>query len=82
MAIKNQRGNSANVACVEAACRCSGADRWSTSKLDKARVRLFLSLVCRKNPAVSFNNLWREFPSLIPMNQSAFTLVANFLRAI
>jgi len=81
-AIRNQTGHAANVACVEAACRCSGSDQRPVSKLDKAKVRLFLSLVCRDNPAVSFNNLWRDFPSLIPMNQAAFTPLANFLRAI
>jgi hypothetical protein len=81
-AIRNQRGHAANVECVEAACRCSGSDQWPVSKLDKAKVRLFLSLVCRENPAVSFNNLWRDFPNLIPMNQAAFTPLANFLRAI
>jgi hypothetical protein len=80
-AIRNQSGHAANVACVEAACRCSGSDRWPVSKLDKAKVRLFLSLVCRDSPAVSFNNLWRDFPSLIPMNQAAFTPSADFLRA-
>lgn len=81
-AIRNQNGHAANVACVEAACRCSGADKWPLSKLDKAKVRVFLSLVCQDNPAVSFHNLWRDFPSLIPMNQSAFTPFADFLRAI
>jgi hypothetical protein len=81
-AIQNQRGNTANVACVEAALRCTGANQWPKSKQDKARVRAFLSLVCRDNPSATFNNLWRDFPDLIPMNQAAFTPVADFLRAI
>jgi hypothetical protein len=81
-AIKNQKGNAANVKCVEDALKCSGANQWSKSKQDKARVRIYLSLVCKKNPSVSFNNLWRDFPSLIPMNQAAFTPFANFLRTI
>jgi hypothetical protein len=81
-AIKNQRGNARGVACVEAACSCSGADSWPVSKFDKAKVRCFLSLVCRDNPSVSFNDLWRDFPSLIPMNQSAFNPIADFLRQI
>lgn len=81
-AITSQRQHAANVACVEAACRCSGADQWSRSKLDKARVRAFLSLVCKKNPSVSFQNLWRDFPNLIPMGHSAFTPIADFLRSI
>src|SRR6266436_2613106 len=78
-AITNQRGHAKDVACVETACSCSGADAWPASKFDKARVRCFLSLVCRANPSVSFNNLWRDFPNLIPMNQRAFTPLAAFL---
>jgi hypothetical protein len=81
-AIRNQRGHQANVACVEAACRCSGADKWTQSRLDKAKVRNFLSLVCENNPSVSFNNLWRDFPHLIPVMQTAFNSVADFLRSI
>jgi hypothetical protein len=82
-AIENQGGHTANVACVNAACHCSGADQWpNKSKLAKAKVRCFLSLVCKDNPAVGFNDLWRDFPHLIPMNQAAFTPIADFLRSI
>lgn len=65
--------------CVEEACQCAGADAWPVSKRDKARLRCFISIVCRANPALSLSNLWRDAPDLIPLTHSAFDEYANFL---
>jgi Protein of unknown function (DUF3226) len=69
-------------ACVQAACVCAATDGWPISKLDKARVRCFMSLVCRKNPAISLSLLWRDFPDLIPLADAAFDPIETFLHAI
>lgn len=69
-------------ACVEDALRCSGANGWSSSKADKARVRCFISLVCKRNPALTLGLLWRDAPNLIPVMDAAFDPVATFLHGI
>ena len=69
-------------ACADAACQCSSATNWSVSKLDKARVRCFLSLVCRRNPAIALANVWRDAPELIPLGHAELDPFAHFLSAI
>lgn len=68
-----------DAACAEAACRCSGAHTWPLSKLDKARVRCFISITHRTNPALPLALLWRDAPALIPVSHSAFDPLAGFL---
>ncbi len=72
----------AEAQCVEDACVCSGAINWSVSKLDKARIRCFISLKCRKNPAATLATLWRDHPELIPLDEFEFDRVADFLNGI
>jgi hypothetical protein len=69
-------------ACVEAACACSGANQWSISKYHKARVRCFLSLKHRSNPAISLSILWRDIPGLVPVTDTVFTPYSDFLRMV
>jgi hypothetical protein len=66
--------------CAEAACHCSGADRWPVSKFYKALVRCFLSLTCKRNPAISLSTLWRDAANLIPISDLAFKAFADFLQ--
>jgi hypothetical protein len=47
-AIQTQSKYATEIACVEAACTCAGADQWSISKLDKARLRCSLLLFIRE----------------------------------
>jgi len=68
--------------CVADAVSCSGADHWPISKLDKARVRCFVSLVCRRNPGIALANLWRDHPDLIPLNHPLFNPFGAFLAGI
>jgi hypothetical protein len=68
--------------CVDAACACAATDQWPKAKLDKARVRCFLSLKCRINPGVGLGNLWTQFPGLIPATHKAFRPISRFLGAI
>ena len=69
-------------ACVSAAIKCSGANSWPISKLDKARVRCFISLVCKRNPALALGLVWRDQPQLFPLTSAVFTSFARFLASI
>jgi hypothetical protein len=70
-------------ACVQDACKCSGADTWPISKLDKARVRCFIALACRRNPGIALSLLWQQqFKNVVPVIARAFTPISDFLRAI
>lgn len=69
-------------ACVETAVGCSGASQWSISKRDKARIRCFMSLVVKKNPAMTLSLAWRDQPQLFPVNSKEFTPIARFLSAL
>jgi hypothetical protein len=75
------RRNPTEAACAEAACKCAGVDQWPMSKYHKARVRCFLSLVCKRNPAISLSLLWRDYKNLIPVASGEFTPFSDFLRA-
>jgi hypothetical protein len=77
-----QRKYAVQAACVEAALRCSGANLWAVSKRDKARIRCFMSLMVKKNPAMTLSLLWRDQPQLFPVNSKEFTPVARFLAAV
>lgn len=74
------RKHPVGAACAEAACKCSGAEQWPLSKYHKARVRCFISLVYKKNPAISLSLLWRDFKDLIPVASEEFTPFSDFLR--
>lgn len=69
-------------ACVDSAMKCSGADTWPISKLDKAKVRCFISIVCKKNPAITLGLIWRDLPKIFPLTSAAFNPFARFLAAI
>jgi hypothetical protein len=68
--------------CALQACVCSGADNWPASKYQKALVRCFISIKCRKNPAVSLSNLWRDFDDMVPVDHDAFKPFSDFLASV
>jgi|LakMenEpi03Aug12_release.lakeMendotaPanAssembly.Ray.scaffolds.fasta_scaffold246895_1 hypothetical protein len=68
--------------CVEAAIGCAGADLWSISKRDKAKVRCFMSLAAKKNPAMTLSHAWRDNKELFPVDSIEFTPIAQFLSAL
>ncbi|MCH8113686.1 MAG: hypothetical protein IH905_17310 [Proteobacteria bacterium] len=78
--VQNTHPNDAT--CVDAALKCSGADQWPISKLDKARVRCWISIVCRRNPALRLGHLWRRHLNLLPLNRAEFDPISSFLAAI
>jgi hypothetical protein len=69
-------------ACVDAATQCAGTSTWPISKLDKARVRCFLSLVYKQNPAVTLATVLCKAPTIIPMTDVAFDPLFNFLNTL
>lgn len=71
-----------DAACIDAACKCAAIDGWPKSKLDKARIRCFISLNHRRNPAIALANLWRDNPALIPLNDPIFNEYSTFLASI
>jgi hypothetical protein len=68
--------------CIEKALRCTGADQWATSKRDKARIRAFMSLVYKKNPALALSNVWRDAPDMFPAQSAEFTPLARLLASV
>jgi hypothetical protein len=68
--------------CVDAALACSGADQWSTSKRDKARIRCFIGISNQKNPGLPLGLVWRDQPDLFPITHNAFDPVREFLKAL
>lgn len=77
-----QRKYAAQAACVEAALLCSGANNWAVSKRDKARIRCFMSLMVKKNPALALSLAWRDEAQLFPVDSKEFTPVAQFLASV
>jgi hypothetical protein len=69
--------------CVEEILNCAGVNqgenKWSASKLDKARVRIAVAICYRRNPALSLSYLWKECPDLIPADDAYFIPVCNAL---
>lgn len=65
--------------CVESALQCSGAHSWPISKLDKARVRCFISIYCKKNPALSLGYAWRDVPDLFALDNEEFDEFSQIL---
>jgi len=68
--------------CVETALACTGADQWATSKRDKARIRCFMSLYYKKNPALALSLAWRDAPQMFPPQSAEFTPIARFLASL
>lgn len=77
-----QRKYQTQAACVEAALACSGADLWAIGKRDKARIRCFMSLMVKKNPALALSLLWRDQAQLFPVNSKEFTPVSRVLAGV
>jgi hypothetical protein len=69
-------------ACVDQAIKCANIGTWPVSKLDKARVRIFIALTLRESPAMSLARLWSQFPNLIPVKSSQFREFLQFIRTI
>lgn len=59
------------------ACNTVGIQRWGRSKHDKARIRVLVALLYRKNPALALARLWTEEPSLIPIDSPVFDDLAQ-----
>lgn len=77
-----QRKYPKETACVDKAAQCAGTSAWPISKLDKARVRCFLSLAYKDDPAATLATVLSKAPSLIQMTDAVFDPIFNFLRSL
>jgi hypothetical protein len=69
--------------CIERASVCmeaTKANKWPIQKIDKAKVRAFLALYNKRSPLVRFDVLWREHPTIFPIDRKEFNAFATFLR--
>lgn len=77
---------SKDAACVESLIQCAGVDAgaqaWSQSKLDKARVRAAIAILHRSNPAQALSRIWEMAPALIPTDEGEFNDLVQHLAAI
>jgi len=67
--------------CAETAYKCTKINRQQITHRDKALVRTFLAIACRK-PLISTTQVWKDCPGLIPLRHNAFKPVSDFLRSI
>lgn len=67
------------VAAIDTACKSTAVHKWPNSPAAKARLRMYVALSHRKNPAISMAMLWDEAPSLIPTSHRVFD---DLLRAL
>lgn len=74
------RGKTTEVDCIDNFARCIGADAWAEPKKSQMRLRSFLSGTYQNNPNIGFGNIWRDEPKLVPVSDSAFNQIADFLR--
>jgi len=66
--------------CVDELATCTGAAAWpEKSRLGTMKLRCILASRHKPNPFIGLGNVWREVPSLIPLNHTSFVDVANFL---
>ncbi len=72
------RTNAPLAACVDAALECAGANLWSRSKRDKARIRCAISLKLVRNPSLALAKVFRNAPEIFPMDAPEFDPVARF----
>lgn len=68
--------------CVEKAFACAKVKDWTTSKLAKGKIRNFISLEYKKNPAISLSHIWRDAPEMFPVTDKAFKPILDFLMAV
>lgn len=64
------------------ACAAATVGSWSQSKRDKAKVRAAISVMCKRNPAITLSWLWDEDPTLIPVSAVQFDPLAALLAAL
>jgi len=73
------RANPATMACVEQFAECSNISNWTRSKQDKMKLRALIAALHKTNPDLSLASLWDKNPDLIPLNDAAFTPIADVL---
>ena len=69
--------------CIEKLLECAGLvgrnNGWSQSKLDKARIRIAIAILHKRNPALTLTRLWENRPDLVPVNHPAFDELSHML---
>lgn len=74
--------NAAVAACVQSYEQCLNLNGWAEQKKAKMRLRSFLAGSYRKNPDILFSRVWQERAGLIPLSDTIFDPLANYLGAI
>jgi hypothetical protein len=59
------------------ACTSAGVHKWEQSKHDKARIRILIALLHRKNPALALARAWDEAALLVPVESRTFDDLAQ-----
>ncbi len=77
-----ERKYPAKAKCVAKAFDCAAVKDWTISKLDKGKIRSFISMEYKKNPAIALSLLWRDAPEIFPVADRAFKPISDFLIAI
>lgn len=67
--------------CALELIRCAKIEGWSASKLDKVRLRALMASSYKRNPEISLTFLWDDFPELVPVSDSEFNRISEFLRS-
>ena len=67
--------------CAIDALACTGIERPNISVRDKALVRSFISIACRRS-IISVTQIWDSAPELIPLDHKEFNPVVRFLASL
>jgi hypothetical protein len=66
--------------CIDALATCTGADRWSESKLAKMRLHSLIASTHERKPNLGPAYVWSENTNLVPLSDPVFDDVETFLR--
>ncbi len=66
--------------CVDEHINCINTADWPIQKQHKLRLRCMIASVCRTDPYTSLVHAWSRPENLIPLNDSCFDRLSDFLR--
>lgn len=67
------------IECIDKLAICADINTWSASRQAKAKVRSFVAVAHKERPEISLPKVWKDAPTLFPVDSSAFDDLANFL---
>ena len=75
----NNASNAATKKCVDAFCACAQLNAGGPANRAKARLRALLLSQYKKDPSLSFSNIWRDCPKVVPLSDSVFDPIKQYL---